>query len=404
MDETTRFMRKILALAGLFVLFYSCDRNKKSAVKTHSDKYSAIAKQYRDIEPLLHKPLDSLRIHLQKMDSAAKNAPNEYKAMVLLGEGIYNLNKSAHVLAQKKYEAAIHLLKNSDADTLRARAYSGLGSIYKNTGEHAKAFDYLYKAQRIYEKHNHKQGIAVINSNIAQVYLQKNDLKLAKEHLEIALKTMEHDKSHYAYMNSLHTLANIYGMSGDYAAALAIDDNGIRIADSINSPKLKAPFLDNKANCYLYSNRLDSAKVYFNECLKIDLQTQNPKQVGDTYCNLGTLALFSKNYAEAERNVKKSIDILSEVDHKPNLLKAYQILSDIYRESGRLKEALAAKESYLDIYQKMMDEKKEEALAEYKVVHETEKKEKIIAQNKVDLLVKDREVRQRNYMLIGILP
>ncbi|HEX8562521.1 MAG TPA: tetratricopeptide repeat protein [Flavobacterium sp.] len=395
-------MMRIFALAGIFLFVNSCNTNEKPLRDPESDKYARIAQQYRQIEPLLHKPLDSLRLHLDKMDAALGDAPNEYKAMAQIGAGIYNLNKSAHVLAQKKYETALNLLKNSDADTLRARAFSGLGSVYKNAGDHPKAFDYLYKAQRIYEKHHHKQGIAIINGNIAQIYLQKNDLKLAKEHLEIALKTMAHDKSHYSYMNSLHTLANIYGMSGEYDTALEIDDTAIRIADSIKSPKLKTPFLDNKANCYLYSNRLDSARSYFNACLKIDLQTGNPKQIGDTYCNLGTLALFSKDYAEAERNVKKSIGILTEVDHKPNLLKSYEVLSDIYRHSGRLGEALAAKDSYLDIYRKMMNEKKEAALAEYKIVHETEQKEKIITQNKIDLLVKDREVRQRNYLLFGI--
>ncbi len=395
-------MIRTVAFIYLFLTAVSCSPDKPVREKLISPNQLALAKQYREIGQVLHKPLDSIKVHLDKMESAARNESAEYKAMVLIGRGSYNLNKSAHVLAQKNYEEAIGLLSESDADTLRANAYSGLGAVYKNTGEHSKAFDYLYKAQTIHEKHGHKASIASINSHIAQIYLQKNDIKLAKEHLQMALDAMSDNKSHFSYLNSLHILANIHGMAGDYATALAIDDDGIRIADSINSPKLKVTFIDNKANCYMYSNRLDSAQYYFNECLKIDLQMGNPKQIGDTYCNLGVLALFKKDYAEAERNVKKSIAILTDVDHKPNLLKSYDMLSNIYRDSGRLKDALAAKNEYLTLYRTMMNEKTEASLAEYKVVHETEQKEKIIAQNKIEILEKQREVKHRNFMLIGM--
>src|SRR5690606_25827137 len=109
-----------------------------------------------------------------------------------------------------------------------------------------------------------------------------------------------------------------------------------------------------------------------------------------------------KDYDEAERNVFKSIDLLKAVDHKPNLLRSYETLSDIYRQSGQTEKALQAKDTFFTLYQKMMNDKAEASLAEYKVVHDTELKEKIIAQNKIDLLEKQREVKQRNNLILGI--
>ena len=70
----------------------------------------------------------------------------------------------------------------------------------------------------------------------------------------------------------------------------------------------------------MYSNQLDSAKIYFNKCLEIDLAINNPKQIADTYCNLGNLAMFKNDYATAEKYLLQSISILKGVDHKPNLL------------------------------------------------------------------------------------
>src|SRR5690606_13512644 len=139
-------MTKFSILTGWLILFGACTSETKSPVAIPNSEQSEIAQQYREIEILVHKPLDSLKDHLILMDSTSKNAPAEYKAMTFIANGIYHLNKSAHVLALKNYEDALELLQNSNADTLKARAYTGLGGLYKNTGDHPKAFDYLYKA------------------------------------------------------------------------------------------------------------------------------------------------------------------------------------------------------------------------------------------------------------------
>ena len=57
---------------------------------------------------------------------------------------------------------------------------------------------------------------------------------------------------------------------------------------------------------------------------------------------------------------------------------------------------------FQDLYRKMVNEKSEQSIAEYKVVYETGEKERIIAQNRVDLLVKERKVQNRTTLLIVI--
>jgi signal transduction histidine kinase len=361
-----------------------------------------LALRYNEIDSVMYQPIEVFEKHVQIMDSASTNEPAEYKAMAEIGNGVLNVNKATNVLALKHFERALRLLKDSKADSLKARAYAGMGSSYKNTGDYPKAVECLFKALKIYELRNDKQGISFTNGNLAQVYLQKNDSKLAKEYATAATNVLKDNKAQFAYLNSAHTLANIYGMSGNFKKALEIDDEGIRISDSIGSPKLKAPFVDNKANCFMFSGQLDSAYYYFNECLKLDLKTQNKKQIADSYSNLGQLAIFKKDYPEAEAQVLKSISILKEENHQPNLYKSYEILVNVYQEWGKPEKQLEAMQTYTGLYKKMMDEKKEAALAEFNVVHETEKKEQIIAQNRIQLLEKEREVKHRNYLIIGI--
>lgn len=391
---------KKLVLLFIALLLVSCSPGDKEAVTTANQ--ASIIRQYNQIDAALQNSLDSLERHLERMNRSSENEPDIYKAMTAIGYGRLYSNRSSYEVSLKSYEKAIRLLKGTKQDTLLAKAYTGIGNYYKNTGDYPQASNYLLKGLRIFENAENLNGVATTNANIGQLYMQRNDQKQSKEFLLKAMKTLANHKSHFAYLTSAHTLANVYGSSGDMKSALKIDKEGLRIADSIGSDKIKVTFLDNMANCYMYSGKLDSAEYYFKQCLKIDIQTGDRKQVADSYSNLGYLAMLQKDYQKAVSLTKKSIGILEEIDHRPNLLKSYDILGDIYEGSGNLKLALQSRNVYIDIYRKMMNEKNEQALADFKVVYETEKKEKIIAQNKIALLESEQDLKRRNYMIAVI--
>ncbi|RZJ66366.1 MAG: tetratricopeptide repeat protein [Flavobacterium sp.] len=396
-------MRKLFAFALLSLIFYSCKEKQKQQSQDLSREQVKIKKEFNRLDEVYKQlPSDSMQSFSDRFKKLTANQPADYKAMSNIVEGAVFMSKSQYELSYKSFENALRLLRNSNADSLRARAYTGIGNYYKNKGNYPKAIEYLLGASKIYEAMDGKRGIATTNGNIGEVYMQKNDMALAKEHLRKAMNVFKNDKSHQTYLNAAHTLANVHGASNEFDEALAIDNECIRICDSIKSPKLKVPFLDNKALCYMFTGKLDSAQYYFNETLKIDLIVGDKKQIADTYSNLGHLELNKGNYAEAERYTLKSIDMVARIKNQSNLVKSYGILSDIYARWGKYDKALATKEEYLEQYKKLMNEKKEAAAAEFKIVHETEKKEKIIAQNRIQLLEKEREVHSRNNMIIGI--
>lgn len=346
--------------------------------------------------------VDSMKVYADKLEALAQGQPNHFKAMALIAKGGVYMNKGQYELGHKTFENALRLLAHSQADTLRARALLGIGNYYKNTGDNPKALENLLAAQQIFEIRKNKSGIASSNSNLGQVYMQKNDMALAKEHLRKAMDVYARQKWQNPYLTAAHTLANVYGISGEFGQALKIDNEAIRIADSIASPKLKVPFLDNKAMCYMYSGRLDSAEFYFNETLKIDLMVGDEKQVADSYSNLSRLELMKGNYAASEKYALKSVDMLKSVHNNNNLVKSYAVLAELYTAWGKYPQAIKAKDDYVELYKKLMNEKREEAMAEFKIVHETEKKEKIIAQNHIELLKKEQEVNNRNNLIAGI--
>lgn len=396
-------MKRIILLFAVTMLAISCKKEAVAKDNALSASRKQIERDYRRVFYMSKVYPDSLQFYADKLERETANQANEYKVMAIIARGIYYANFNSYQLALEDYQKALPLLKNSEADTLKCRLYIGIGSYFKINGNTPKAFENFYKALRIYERLNHRFGIADVNANIAQVYIQKGNVKEAKEYLQAALKILGKDKTDGFYLTTSHSLANVYGMNGEYEKALALDEEGLRISERIGSDKIKVMFLDNKANCFMYNNQLDSAQFYFNECLRLDLKVKNKKQIADSYSNLGYLASLKKDFSTAEKMLFKSITILKQIRHKPNLTKAYSLLVGVYEQQGNYKKALEAQKDFHKEYKLMIDEKKEASLAQYRIIHQTQQKERELAENKVMLLRKEVESKRKNATILILL-
>ena len=395
-------MKSKALFIGIILLLISCQQQEKMPSTSRTEKQAKIIKLYKNVSYILNTYPDSLEIYANQIEKLAVGESNVYQAMSRFVKGSYYQNTSNFELSKKAYEQALKFIEDSRYDTIKAKTYIGLGNNYKNVGDYPKAFGYIYKALKIYEKNNNKYGISSSYGCLAQIYSQKNDIPSAKENLKKSLKTLGNDKYNHFYLIASHTLANLYGMEGDYKNALLIDKEGILISEKIKSPRNKSTFFDNKANCFMYSNQLDSAAYYFNECLKIDMAIGERKQIADTYNNLGNLSMLKNDMVAAENYLNKSIAILKEINQKPNLNLAYTVLVDIYKKQQKFEKALAVQLEKESNYKEMISEKKEAALAEFKIVYETQKKEQELAENKVLLLENESKVKQKNYILIAV--
>lgn len=392
-----------LFLLSLLILVISCQEKKHIKAPSLTPQQKQIIQDYKRISYIVNAHPDSIAYYAHRLERAARNESEVYQAMAHFAKGTYYQSLSHYELSKKEFEQILQTVQDPRYDTICGRAYLGLGNNYKNTGQYTQAFDCLYKTLKIYEKHHNKYGISSAYGCMAQIFLQKNDLPAAEEHLKKAIDILGNDKNNHFYLIFIHTLANVYGMKGNYPAALALDQEGIRIAQKLQMLRNVSTFYDNKANCYMYSNRLDSAAYYFQKCLEIDLSVGEQKQIADTYSNLGALYFYFKDYDQSLFYLNKSFALLEKIHNLPNMLRPYDVMIDVYKAQGNFQKALELKDRKETVIKQMISEKKEAALAEFKIVYETEKKEKALAQNRIKLLQKEAEARRKNYWLAASL-
>ncbi|MBN8640273.1 MAG: tetratricopeptide repeat protein [Flavobacteriales bacterium] len=391
-------IRNSIAFVLIVMLLVSCQKKneeKKESIE-HTKNQKQIIEWFRIAKSLRNKNHFLIKNYADSIQSLTTNETGEFRAIGHIAQGIYYNSINNDSLSFKNYNTSINLLKNSKTDSLFVSAYAGLGNYYKHTGDYEKSLKNLLTALKIAEKIKDSVMIGGMYANLGQLYLQKDELDQAKNQLLNATKYLKDHKTSPHYLIAIHTMANLQGMSGNIDEALKIDEEGLKLCEQIKSDNLKVTFLDNKANCFMFTNRLDSARYYFNECLKLDLIHKNEKQISDSYANLAQLSIFSKNPSDVISFAAKSISTAEKVNYNPGILKAYKLLIDFYREKSDFKNAYEYTEKYTKVYKNLINERKEIAAAEFKTIYETEKKEKELLISKNKIAESELQIKKKN--------
>lgn len=376
-------MRKSIpcgAYLTLCVLLLCC--NKKSL--KNDDRINQVNYWYSQQTHYWQISSDSVLKYATLIDSAAKDLPPVYQAMGITGRARYNVSPKTS-LAIKQFEQALEMLEHTGADSIRSRAYNSLGVCYIKKSDYSGALDNYFKALRLYEKSNDVTNIGGVLANIGEVYQVKNDVPTAKEYIQRSMDVSKRSGNIAAYLDAAQTLANIYGMNNHFDSAIAIDRMGIAASDSIGSTKLKSTFYNNLGNCYMYSNRPDSAKYYFTRCLLLDSANNILNFMADNYLTLGQLASRQNQLQEAEGYLRRAIYLSDSIHENKVKSHAWLGLAQVYKLGNNLAMAIVAKDSAAAIKDRIINEKSENKIAELKELYETEKKEQTISLQEVKL-------------------
>jgi signal transduction histidine kinase len=332
---------------------------------------------------------------------ATNNVELAQKDNYEFGEGTALLNISYAHITRAQYQLSYDYTLKAKAiaekiknDSLNAYCFVGLGAYYYNVSNYDKAIESSLQAIKIFEAKKMPLGIIKAKVMMSGVYQLKNDLPRAEKLLQENLSLFAEIPEPKIKVNILHTLANVYGMQEKYDQALALDKQGIELCGTEDMLFYQSQFYDNMANCYMYSQRYDEAKKYFTKSLLIDSSFDNKKQMSDTWLNMGNLALLQHKYPEAKNSLLHSLTLANGVGYKQGQYQAWLILSDTYKQSGDMHQAMQALNKAYTYKDSIINEKSENKIAELETVYQSEKKE-------AQLKLQQAEITKKNYLLWG---
>ncbi len=376
---------KLYLLTSVYLLIASCSNT--NTTNTGIDYWYALGKKYHSTDN------DSLAYVAKVLDSLTTNASGTDKVKAHLIKGRAANYVSNNNLAIIEYKKANNLLVDN-LDSNKYFVLMRIGATYSDLGNFNEALSNYYAAEKLATLQNNPSYLGKVYSAIAQVFQIKEDIATAKMYLQKAIPLVKPDlKEHY---NTQLTLANLYGMTGAIDSAIAIDNSNLNELKGENKPEYESFFYNNKANCYLVTNKFDSAQKYFYKCLGIDTLSANKKQAADTYTNLVNLYAAKNDVTTAEIIAPKAIEYCTAIQYRMGLLSIYQSLAEMYVTNKNYAKAIVYKDLSSKNYKALMNEKSELKIAQLKVQFDTDKKEQQLVQHQ-------QQIRQQQLVIVIVL-
>jgi tetratricopeptide (TPR) repeat protein len=289
------------------------------------------------------KAIDSLKVIVKnaKHDSIRINALKTWDNLIYMSDPKTDVELTKRIDALTNKNLRKKLNKKEKRYFLSAKIFSlnSLGLICFDQGNYAKAMTYYTQSLKLCDRLHDTLRTASIFNNIGLLYQNQNHMDKALEYFVRSLRIREASGDSVFISESLNNIANIYERKGDYEGALKLNERALKIKEKSGNKSSVSTSFNNIGHIYQMEAKYAKALEYFNACLKIKTELNEPWGISVSYYNIAQAYLWLGNYEKAVQNCKKSLSYATSGGFIIEKRNALQTLYDLYKKTGRYKEA-----------------------------------------------------------------
>jgi signal transduction histidine kinase len=375
---------------------------------------------------------DSISVEIRKITSDSLKAKRFYK------ESNYVLRRLNEIELSKQYmDSAMHYSKISGFKDSEAKCHFMYGLLERISGNYDKALDHLSKNINYFEKDSTNKAYALFQVGV--IYNKLGDYENSlSTYIEI-LEIFEHKKDSFAMASTYNSIANIYGDMDRYDEAIFNYQKANSIFVSNDKKRDQTNALRNISEIYIRKKDTLKSREFAIQSLSIAHEINEDFAIGNSYYMLGRTYLSSDSELALNYYLKAK-PLLEKIGFNSSLINFYNDLGSFYEEQNKTSNALVyynkalvlhentnnllgAKNTYLGLsnsffknqnYRKAFDFQSKYITAKDSILNEeniksinllqkqfeTEKKNKEIIEQQLELKQQDTEIQQKNNQLI----
>ncbi|NRB61130.1 MAG: sensor histidine kinase [Winogradskyella sp.] len=281
----------------------------------------------------------------------------------------------SYMFLDDKVRAIEYLLRSLELSELTKneekslQSLNAIGAIYDQMGQYQKALEYYKKVETAYEESQDPDDLGLIYSNLGIVYKHLDSLDIALEYFQ----------------------------------------KGYNLNKDRGNLSVKSYQLRNIGLIYQNQNKLEQAENYFLKSLQIREEMGEQLPLLGSYYDLGSLYDSKGNFIKSIDNLKKALEISREIHSESNEALCLLALSEVYEKYGNLNSAFKYLKEGRALNDSIQSVNFKEKVNDLDKKYQTEKKDKEIANQKLELKEQEAEIQkkktQQNYMfgVIGFL-
>ncbi len=261
---------------------------------------------------------------------------------IFLDEGNYSEALNQYIKGAKVFEGQAH-------DTVRlASAWVNIGNVESAIGQYDKALDYAKRSLLLFQKYGSPANSAYCHRLIGRILRKQTLPEKALAQYREALTIYEQLSDQRNLSETFQSVGNIYYDINKYTEALGEYEKSLAIARAIADDRLMAFNYSAIGETWFKLKKLNTAIAYLDSGMKQSRKIKNRDLTAD----------------------------------------AYGILSAIYAQQNRYKEAFVTHQSYSELKDSISNDENRHSFEELEHKYQNAKK-----QSQIDLLQKDQQLK-----------
>jgi len=252
------------------------------------------------------------------------------QAICLYDIGLYYWKNDNYSSSLKYYDASLTISKKINSIREQTDTLNNMGIIYKEIGNYDKAIEYLTEAYNL-DKITYDLDKKTNNTSI----------------LSIDLNSLSID------LNNIGTTYRKKGLISnnklDFNEALNFFNESIKYENLSKNPKTKIKVINNIGTIYNDIENYSEALKYFNIGLSLAETIQDHETRSFILNNIGIVYYDLGNYEESTKYCQQAIDLAQQIKSGYVLWEAYLDMGNSYKKQSKYPEALTSYKESIDV-------------------------------------------------------
>lgn len=362
-------------------------------------EYSILGKYYKEIGKT-----DSAVSYLQK-------AVDTYNSIGDTINACYSLNDLALVFKiRAEFRKGIALLESVlrldpclKDQSLQGLTCENIGKLHYSLGEYDKSSDYEFRALQLSEQVNDTTAMARACNNIGNVFGAMSNVSQSVIYYKKAIALNKATKNNELLSCNLNNIGNMFCGRENYDSALFYFQTAIDVLGNSNNKIWLAIYYNNMGD--VLSKMHNYKKSIFNYEKARDLfeYTGDVKGISLIYREIGELYFEKGDYQLAINYAQKAFEIANEIGAKDYVISTYSLLAKANAGLNRYKEAYEYHVNYKDMSDSVLGEKSQRQLQELGYKYDTEKKEKELEIQGLQIQYQTADLKKKRTLIVIIL-
>jgi signal transduction histidine kinase len=306
-----------------------------------------------------------------------------YYANIIFLEGYRKQNKRLGLKLANEYE---NFARKEKSDYYLAKSYFSHAVVYQASDQSDSAVYFYEKALKAYEKVNDLSELAVIYLNISGIYLDQKLYDIGLDYAKKALSADTKAKDTLGMIADNVNLSIAYYEKKDSKQEEKHNREALRLSEKIKSPYRIMVAYINMAEMFKDRNNYDSSLIYSKKAYQLSVKYGSDVTRIENLLGIAHAYMKKKDYENAYKylNLATNDKAIKELSLERKLYLT-ELKIDIYKNTGRYKEAAFLLEEYNTLTDSSFVVSTQEKVLEFNNKLKKAESEKVILAKEVEI-------------------